>query len=127
MQKINNVLLRLKDFEELENGTYEYNSKNPVSFDDGYQVTFHNCDRNYTIEEYDGLVNSLMAITKSPLYIGVYGSPEASFHCKEFKLAKQIAEKYNQYSIWGWFECTEIKNTKYDSNRGNKIEIGEKR
>jgi hypothetical protein len=53
MQAINNVLSRLKDFEGLEDGTYDYFTKSIVSFDDGYQVTFHNCDKDYTIEEYD--------------------------------------------------------------------------
>ena len=125
MQAINNVLSRLKDFEGLEDGTYDYFTKSIVSFDDGYQVTFHNCDKDYTIEEYDGLVKNLMELTNSKLYIGVYGSPEASFYCKEFKLAKDIAEKYNQYSMWGWFECTEIENPQYDSSKGNKIKGGE--
>lgn len=116
-----NYLRMLSSFKGLPDGTYDANKK-PVQFRSGYQVTFHQSGIKYSMQEYDFLTDKIAILTNSKVYIGVYGKPEVSFHCKDRTLAIQIAEQYNQYSIWDWSIDEEILNIHYDPSATNPME-----
>ena len=97
-------------------GTYDLITKEPVSFGDGYQVSFETDSRNYesgyyTDEEYDDLVYKLAAILNVNASLGVYeNNPEVSYHIKEKNTSLAMAALYNQISIWDWANDHEILN-----------------
>ena len=111
-----NVKQIIKSSKNLTDGTYNLITKEPVSHNDGYQVSFETDSRNYesgyyTDEEYDDLVYKLAAILNVNASLGVYeNNPEVSYHIKEKNTSLAMAALYNQISIWDWANDHEILN-----------------
>lgn len=96
---------------DYEDGTYDLNTLQQVSYDSGYQVTFSQIGDNYSDAEYADRVNEFLAVSSDGKTLaGKFEStPEISFHCNDRATAERLARKYNQISIWDWGNCDEIK------------------
>lgn len=96
---------------DYEDGTYDLNTLQQVSYDSGYQVTFSQIGDNYSSAEYADKVNEFLAVSSDGKTLaGKFEStPEISFHCNDRTTAERLARKYNQISIWDWGNCDEIK------------------
>lgn len=94
-----------------EDGTYDLDTLKPISYDSGYQVTFSQIGDNYSDEEYAEKVNEFLKYSSDKrVAAGKFeGSPEISFHVENLGIAKQLAKKYNQISVWDWKNSSEIK------------------
>lgn len=94
-----------------EDGTYDINTMQQVSYDSGFQVTFSQIGDNYSDSEYAEKVNEFLAVSSDgKTMAGKFeGTPEISFHCSDRDTAVRLAQKYNQISIWDWGACDEIK------------------
>lgn len=94
-----------------EDGTYDLNTMETVSYDNGYQVTFCNIGDNYTDEETMELINLFLTESIVPVvYAGKFESePEISFRIADKEKAIELAKRFNQISIWDWSEMDEIK------------------
>lgn len=94
-----------------DDGTYDINTLQPVSYDSGYQVTFSQIGDNYSDSEYAGKVNEFLSISSDGKTLAgkFEGTAEISFHCNSKQKAISLAKKYNQISIWDWKNCDEIK------------------
>lgn len=123
------VIRKIKSFEGQEEGTYDYNTGNPVNLKDGYMVTFHQNepDKNghykshygrYTEQEYDDITNKFAKENNAKVYVGVFdGEPEISFKVKTFVQAKRLAIIHNQDSVWDNKNGQIWKNIKRDKNK----------
>lgn len=87
-----------------EDGTYDIATKKPVSYDDGYQVTFCQIGDNYSDIEYARKVNEcLERSSDGKTCAGKFeGTPEISFHFADRATAIAYARANNQISIWDW-------------------------
>ena len=120
------VMEKLGQYKGKEQGTYDFETGKPVSFKDGYSVTFHQNQPDekgkykshfgrYTKEEYDEMTKNLADKYGGDVGIGVFGEePEISFHVASFKDAYNLMKQYNQLSIWDWRKGREYKNKDYD-------------
>jgi hypothetical protein len=94
-------------------GTYDAETLKPVSYDDGFQVTFRQIGDidNLSDNDYNERVNEFMAASsdKKVLAGKFEGTPEVSFHVNSREKAVELAKKYNQISVWDWKDCNEIK------------------
>ena len=84
--------------------TYDLDTLKPVSFKDGYQVTFCQIGDNYTNDQYQTKVNECLKLSSNgKTYAGKFeGTPEISFHCANREQAIAYAKANNQISIWDW-------------------------
>ena len=84
--------------------TYDLETLKPISFADGYQVTFCQIGDNYTPEQYQQKVNECLKLSSDgKTYAGKFeGTPEISFHCASRNQAIAYARANNQISIWDW-------------------------
>ena len=111
-----NVKQIIKSSTNFTDGTYNLITKEPVSHNDGYQVSFETDSRNYesgyyTDKEYDDLVYKLAAILNVNASLGVYeNNPEVSYYIKDKNTSLAMAALYNQISIWDWVNDDEILN-----------------
>ena len=111
-----NVKEKIKTSTNLTDGTYNLITKEPISFKEGYQVSFETDDRNYqngyyTDDEYDEIVYKLASILNVNASLGVYETiPEISYHIKDKNLSLGMASLFNQISIWDWSNDIEILN-----------------
>ena len=110
---------KLKNLIGKEQATYDLETGERIEHASGFQVAFQQTTDEYTDDEYDAKVNEVAKQTGSRAQAGVYGEPEVSFRVDDLDKAMEIAEKYNQISIWDWKEMREIKNKKYNPNKGN--------
>ena len=95
----------------MPDGTYDLNTKQPISFDRGYQASFEILYDTYEDEIYDMLCYKLALMTDNNVYLGVFnGNPEISFHFEDIELANTIAILFDQISIWDWSISDVIKN-----------------
>lgn len=123
------VIRKIKSFEGQEEGTYDYNTGNPVNLKDGYMVTFHQNepDKNghykshygrYTEQEYDDMTNKFAKENNAKVYVGVFdGEPEISFRVKDFNQAMDLTVKHNQKSFWDNVEGKTVENKLYDKTK----------
>lgn len=97
-----------------EDGTYDLDTGEPVSFDEGYQVSFqeetteregHSAYKD--TDEYDRLVIALSKESNAQPNLAKFGEPELSFHVSSLEKALEVARRHNQESIFDWstFEC----------------------
>ena len=88
----------------LDDGTYDMITLEPVSFSDGYQVTFCQVGDNYDDATYRYLVGLFCELSSDcKVYIGKFcGEPEISFHFDSKYFAKYYAKMFNQVSVWNW-------------------------
>ena len=103
-----NVAEKVRSSNNLPDGTYDFVTKEEISFKDGYQVSFETDSRNYesgyySNEEYDNLVYKLACLLNINASLGVYETiPEISYYIQNKTKALAIAALYNQISIWDW-------------------------
>ena len=92
-------------------GTYNLETLEPVSFDDGFQVSFCNVGDNYSADDYLFICSMFSEVSSDGIvYAGKYdGTAEISFHFSDKLTAIKYAKKFNQISIWDWKACDEIK------------------
>jgi hypothetical protein len=83
----------------------------PVFYDDGYMVSFQTTNgegfnkerRDLTMsdEDYDALVDDMIAELDAKPHVGVFGGiPEISFKVASKDMAERVAKKFNQVSYW---------------------------
>lgn len=111
-------LERLKR-DDFGSGTYDVNTLEPVSYEKGYQVTFSQIGDNYSNDEYYDLCKEFLKFsTDGKVCAGKFeGEPEVSFNVESREKAIELAQKYNQISIWDWENCDEIKT----GGRGRRL------
>lgn len=97
-----------------EDGTYDLETGNPVSYESGYQVSFQEetTERKghgayISDEEYSRKVEALSKELGAKPNLGRFGEPEISFHVDSREKALEVARRHNQESIfdWGSFSC----------------------
>ena len=106
------VKSKVESFRGKNEGTYDYETGKPKTYQYGYFVTFHQNepDENghykshygyYTDEEYDRLTNELSKKYNLDIVIGFFDNePEISFWTKRKRVAEKIVKKYNQHSYY---------------------------
>jgi hypothetical protein len=95
----------------MEDGTYDLENLNSISYNKGYQVTFSQIGDNYNEIDFDDKVKEFIKLSSdNKVSAGKFEStPEISFNFESKKEAIKIAKKYNQISIYDWKEHDEIK------------------
>lgn len=85
-------------------GTYNLKTLKPLSYNNGYQVSFCRIGDNYSPKEYAAKVNEFLDVSSDKIAsAGKFQStPEVSFHIKDKSVAIKKAKKYNQIGIWDW-------------------------
>jgi hypothetical protein len=96
------------------NDTYDFETKESVPFDSGYQFSFERPKDDYTGWEFDSIVENLIEITGDKAYLGRFGNREVSFHTNNLELAIDMAQRYNQVSVWDFANGTEIPQKDYN-------------
>ena len=97
-----NVKEKVISSNNLPDGTYDFVTKEEISHNNGYQVSFETDSRNYesgyySDEEYDELVYKLACILNVNASLGVYETiPEISYYIKNKNTSLAIAALYNQ-------------------------------
>ena len=111
-----NVAEKVSSSNNLTDGTYDFVTKEEISYKDGYQVSFETDLRNYesgyySNEQYDNLVYKLACLLNVNASLGVYETiPEISYYIQNKSKALAIAALYNQISIWDWENDFEVFN-----------------
>ena len=92
-------------------GTYNLKTLKPLSYNNGYQVSFCRIGDNYSPKEYAAKVNEFLDVSSDKIAsAGKFQStPEVSFHIKDKSVAIKKAKKYNQISVWDWKSGEEIE------------------
>jgi hypothetical protein len=86
-----------------EDGTYSIYSGVPVTYADGYQVSFEREGVKIEDSMYDQIINLMVVTTASAPHIGIYkGTKEISFHVKDLNKAIALGIIFSQESIWDW-------------------------
>ena len=94
-----------------EDGTYDLFTKEKISFDRGYQVSFETDYDKLNISEYEVLAYKMSLMSDNYLYLGVYeNNPELSFHFEDMELANVLGIVFDQISIWDWSISAQIFN-----------------
>ena len=111
-----NVKDKLKEAKGLEDGTYDFVTLKPLSFDKGYEVSFEtyakNSENYYSDEEFDNIVFKLSSLFGINANLGVYGGfPQISFYFEDKNMSLAIAALFNQQSVWDWANNNIILNT----------------
>lgn len=92
-------------FKSVQDGTYEYRTREAVEYDTGYQVSFVRPEAFDRLDQkdWDSLITYCCEYLQSNAHIGVYnGSVEVSFHSMDRSKAEEIMVKFNQESILDW-------------------------
>ena len=94
-----------------EDGTYDLFTKEKVSFDRGYQVSFETDYDELNKTEYEILAYKMSLMSDNNVYLGVYeNTPELSFHFEDIELANVLGIVFDQISIWDWSISAQIFN-----------------
>ena len=104
-QKVKNILNSIIDFKDKSDGTYNINTKELVTYPNGYQVSFVRPEafKQLSAQDWDIITNYFCEHLDSKAHIGVYfGDAEVSFHILSYESAKDVMEKYNQQSMLDW-------------------------
>lgn len=105
IQEVHKAKIKELESDKYEgDNTYDLDTLKPVSFEDGYQVTFCQIGDNYTNDQYQAKVNECLKLSSNgKTYAGKFeGTPEISFHCANREQAIAYAKANNQISIWDW-------------------------
>ena len=111
-----NVKEKVRSSNNLPDGTYDFVTKDEISFKDGYQVSFETDSRNYesgyySNEQYDNLVYKLACLLNVNASLGVYETiPEISYHINDKNTSLTKAALFNQISVWDWENNYELLN-----------------
>ena len=118
-ENIHNISQNVSD--DTEDGTYDIYTKEKVSFDRGYQVSFETSYDNYTDDEFEDIAYKMSLLSDNSAYQGVYSlTPELSFHFDDLELASVLGTLFNQISIWDWSIMDERFN-EYFVNKSSDI------
>ena len=118
-ENIRNISQNVSD--DTEDGTYDIYTKENVSFDRGYQVSFETSYDNYTDDEFEDIAYKMSLLSDNSAYQGVYSlNPELSFHFDDLELASVLGTLFNQISIWDWSIMDERFN-EYFVNKSSDI------
>ena len=118
-ENIRNISQNVSD--DTEDGTYDIYTKEKVSFDRGYQVSFETSYDNYTDDEFEDIAYKMSLLSDNSAYQGVYSlTPELSFHFDDLELASVLGTLFNQISIWDWSIMDERFN-EYFVNKSSDI------
>ena len=118
-ENIRNISQNVSD--DTEDGTYDIYTKEKVSFDRGYQVSFETSYDNYTDDEFEDIAYKMSLLSDNSAYQGVYSlNPELSFHFDDLELASVLGTLFNQISIWDWSIMDERFN-EYFVNKSSDI------
>ena len=108
--------------EGIKDGTYDINTKEPVSFDRGYQVSFQINPDPWNETQYDFIAYKMSLLSDNKVYLGVFDSqPEVSFHFDDIELANSLAILWKQYSIWDWSASAQILNPHFDGKSDDEL------
>lgn len=118
-----NALTKLND-KSIKDGTYDLDTSEAVDFKGvGYNVSFEQTGDNYTNGEYYDKINECRNKCDGKVYGGKFdGTPELSFYTKNIDDAIEVAEKYNQHSVWDIEINDYYYNPFYDESK-NKVGI----
>ena len=85
-------------------GTYDIDTLAPVTYKEGYSVSFCQLGDKYLDEEYNELIAKFLAHSSDgKASLGKFeGTPELSFHVLSKREAIKLAKEFNQISIWDW-------------------------
>ena len=118
-ENIRNISQNVSD--DTEDGTYDIYTKEKVSFDRGYQVSFETSYDNYTDDEFEDIAYKMSLLSDNSAYQGVYSlNPELSFDFDDLELASVLGTLFNQISIWDWSIMDERFN-EYFVNKSSDI------
>ena len=118
-ENIRNISQNVSD--DTDDGTYDIYTKEKVSFDRGYQVSFETSYDNYTDDEFEDIAYKMSLLSDNSAYQGVYSlNPELSFHFDDLELASVLGTLFNQISIWDWSIMDERFN-EYFVNKSSDI------
>jgi len=100
-------------------GTYDVDTLKPISYEKGYQVTFSQIGDDYDADTYYQLCDEFLRFSSDKkICAGKFeGTPEVSFNIEDRDKAIELAQKYNQISIWDWENADEIKT----GGRGRRL------
>lgn len=93
--------------------TYDFETKEPVVFNSGYQFSFERPKDDYTGWEFDSIVENMVEITGNKAYLGRFGNREVSFHTDNLELAIEMAMRYDQDAVWDFANQTVIEKKDY--------------
>ena len=110
--KYEDIYYRKNDTKNItEDGTYDLFTKEKVSFDRGYQVSFETDYDQLNKTEYEILAYKMSLMSDNNVYLGVYeNTPELSFHFEDIELANVLGIVFDQISIWDWSISEQIYN-----------------
>ena len=110
--KYEDIYYRKNDTKNItEDGTYDLFTKEKVSFDRGYQVSFETDYDQLNNTEYEILAYKMSLMSDNNVYLGVYeNTPELSFHFEDIELANVLGIVFDQISIWDWSISEQIYN-----------------
>ena len=102
-----NSKLKINSTKNFSDGTYNFTTKEIVTFEKGYQIAFETKSKNannyYSDDEFDDMVYKMAILTEGNPYIGVFdNNPEISFYVENKNLSLAFAALFNQKSIWDW-------------------------
>ncbi|HBD06204.1 MAG TPA: hypothetical protein DCY93_02195 [Firmicutes bacterium] len=129
-KKVNSFKKLAKEYPD--GGTVLISNATVVKMKDGYQVSFMRppWEIRFTLKEYDEICNYIMKKTGSRLFAGFWsgdgkndlGGVEPSFWSRDKSVALEIAQLFNQKSIFDWEalyngeEFTEVFNPFFDDS-----------
>ena len=110
--KYEDIYYRKNDTKNItEDGTYDLFTKEKVSFDRGYQVSFETDYDELNKTEYEILAYKMSLMSDNNVYLGLYENvPELSFHFEDMELANVLGIVFDQISIWDWSISAQIFN-----------------
>ena len=110
--KYEDIYYRKNDTQNItKDGTYDLFTKEKVSFDRGYQVSFETDYDELNKTEYEILAYKMSLMSDNNVYLGLYENvPELSFHFEDMELANVLGIVFDQISIWDWSISAQIFN-----------------
>lgn len=90
-----------------EDGTYNINTMESVSFEKGYQVSFYTIGMQYSADDYEFIASMFAEFSIDGIaYVGYFdGCAEISYRIADKMTAVKLAKMFNQVSVWDWKNC----------------------
>lgn len=101
------VKSKVREMVGLEDGTYDFVTKEPIYLKEGYEVSFETYLRNSlnynSDEDYDNIVYKLSALFWINAQLGVYENNSIiSYYFEDKNMSLAIAALFNQRTFWDW-------------------------
>lgn len=107
---------------EYPDASYDIFTLKKYDLNDGYQASFVRKIDDYSDEEYGKIIKEILSSGKTDgiVYAGKFkGDPEVSFKFKDLDDAMELAEKWNQRSVWDNYNMVDIENPKHVNDGTN--------